>query len=84
DTSIGHIVAGFLALRLEVDLRRRLEEGRVEVSWPTLMRDLSEVRAVRVELDGQSYLLRTDLQGSAHQAFLAAGVRPPSLVTMAD
>ena len=46
DTSIGHIVAGFLALRLEVDLRRRLEEGRVEVSWPTLMRDLSEVRAV--------------------------------------
>ncbi|MBW1776789.1 MAG: hypothetical protein JRI76_05705 [Deltaproteobacteria bacterium] len=27
DTSIGHIVAGFLALRLEVDLQRRLEEN---------------------------------------------------------
>jgi len=82
DTSIGHIVAGFLALRLEVDLQRRLEEKGVETSWLTLMRDLSEVRAVRVELGGKTYLLRTDLQGSAFEAFQAAGVRPPSPVTI--
>ncbi|MBM3310669.1 MAG: IS1634 family transposase [Candidatus Aminicenantes bacterium] len=82
DTTIGHIVAGFLALRLEVDLHRRLEEKRVETSWPTLMRDLSEVRAVRVELGEKTYLLRTDLRGSAFEAFQAAGVRPPSPVTL--
>mgnify|MGYP000352244143 CR=1 FL=1 len=82
DTSIGHIVAGFLALRLEVDLQRRLESRGLEVSWPTLMRDLGRVQAVRLEADGQSYMLRTDLEGTAHQAFLAAGVRPPSPVTM--
>lgn len=81
DTSIGHIVASFLALRLEVDLQRRLEEKEVEVSWPELMRDLNQVQAVRVELDGKSYLLRTDLEGVAHQAFAAAGVRPPPIVT---
>ena len=82
DTSIGHIVAGFLALRLEVDMQRRLETKEMEVSWPDFMRDLGQVQAVRVELDGKTYILRTDLQGSAHQGFQAAGVRPPSHVTM--
>jgi len=82
DTSIGHIVAGFLALRLEVDLQRRLDARGVDVSWPDLLRDLSTVQAVTVELDGQRYRLRTDLHGSAGQVFAAAGVRPPPTVTL--
>jgi hypothetical protein len=82
DTSIGHIVASFLALRLEVDLQHRLDERKVDVSWPDLMRDLSGVHAVQVEMDGQRYRLRTDLCGAASQAFAAAGVRPPSPVTL--
>jgi hypothetical protein len=45
------------------------------------MRDLGKIQAVKVEMGGQSYLLRTDLEGAAHKAFLAAGVRPPSSVT---
>jgi len=81
DTSIGHIVASFLALRLEVDLQQRLDEREVKVSWPDLMRDLGQVQSVLLELDGQRYQLRTDLLGAAHQAFVAAGVRPPSPVT---
>jgi transposase len=82
DTSIGHIVASFLALRLEVDLQKRLDEKQVEVSWPDLMRDLMQVQAVEVDLDGKRYRLRTDLLGSAHHAFAAAGIRPPSPVTL--
>ena len=81
DTSIGHIAASFLALRLEVDLQRRLEQANLSVSWPDLMRNLSQLHAVRVELDGHNYLLRTDLQGTAYQAFAAAGVQPPPPVT---
>lgn len=73
-------MASFLALRLEVDLQKRLDDKKVDVSWPTLMRDLSQVQAIRVELDGKHYLLRTDLRGSAHHAFAAAGIRPPSPV----
>lgn len=80
DTSIGHIVASFLALRLEMDLQHRLDEAGVEVSWPDLMRDLAQVQAVTVDLDGQRYRLRTDMVGVAHQAFAAAGVRAPSPV----
>jgi hypothetical protein len=81
DTSMGHIVASFLALRLEVDLQQRLEAREVKVSWPDLMRDLAQVQSVLLDLDGNRYQLRTDLVGAAHQAFVAAGVRPPSTVT---
>lgn len=81
DTTLGHIVGCFLALRLEVDLQRRLDERGVDASWPDLMRDLAEVKAIDLELDGQRYRLRTELRGHASAAFTAAGVRPPSLVT---
>jgi hypothetical protein len=43
------------------------------------MRDLARVQAVIVDLDGKRYRLRTDLPGKAHEAFTAAGVRPPPL-----
>jgi len=81
DTTIGHIVACFLALRLEVDLQRRLDTRGLDVAWPDLMTDLAEVRAVDLTLDGERYRLRTDLRGSAAAAFTAAGVRPPRIVT---
>ena len=80
DTTVGHIVGCFLALRLEVDLQRRLDTAGVECSWPDLMRDLAEMKAVDVTLDDQRYRLRTDLRGHASAAFAAAGVRPPRVV----
>jgi hypothetical protein len=81
DTTIGHIVGCFLALRLEVDLQRRLDERGVDVSWPDLMRDLDQLKAVELTLDGQRYRLRTELVGHVAAAFAAAGVRPPRLVS---
>jgi hypothetical protein len=81
DTRIGHIVASFLALRLEVDLQRKLEEKGIDAPWPDLMRDLTEFRAVRMDLDGVPYLIRTDLEGHAYDAFRSAGVRVPPRVT---
>ena len=81
DTTVGHIVGCFLALRLEVDLQRRLDARGVDTAWPDVMTDLAEVRAVDLTLDGERYRLRTDLRGSAATAFAAAGVRPPRIVT---
>lgn len=80
--AIGHIAASFLALRLEVDLQRRLDERKIEVSWPDLMRDLGQVQSIVVDLDGNRYRLRSDLVGSSYQAFQAAGVRPPERVAL--
>ena len=81
DSVIGHIVGCFLALRLEVDLQRRLDAKGLAAPWPDLMRDLAQVQAVVVDLDGQRYRLRTELAGSAHAGFAAAGIRPPNSVT---
>lgn len=80
-TTIGHIVGCFLALRLEVDLQRRLDAREVEGSWPDLMRDLSSVQAVDLTMDGRRYRLRTDLHGQASNVFAAAGVRVPRVAT---
>jgi DDE family transposase len=81
EACVGHLVAGFLALRLEVDLQRRLDAAGDVTPWPDLMRDLAQVQAIVVDLDGQRYRLRTDLAGAAHAAFAAAGLRPPNSVT---
>ena len=81
DTSIGHIVASLLALRLEVDLQQRLDEKGVCVSWPDLMRDLKRVQSVLVELEQTRYQLRTTMQGASLHAFQAAGVRPPASIS---
>jgi hypothetical protein len=81
-TTIGHIAASFLALRLEVDLQRRLDERKIQVSWPDLMRDLAQVQSVIIDLEGSRYRLRTSMVGSSYQAFKAAGVRPPETVSL--
>jgi hypothetical protein len=80
DTRIGHIVGSFLALRLEVDLQRRMEDKGKKTPWPDLMRDLKKVKAIHITLDGIPYMVRTDLEGFANDAFLSAGVRVPSRV----
>lgn len=81
DSVIGHIVGCFLALRLEVDLQRRLDAKGLAAPWPDLMRDLARLQAVIVDLDGTRYQLRTDCLGHAAKAFQAAGVAIPTAVT---
>jgi hypothetical protein len=81
DSVLGHITGCFLALRLEVDLHRRLDARGQAGPWPDLMRDLARLQAVIVDLDGTRYRLRTDCLGHAAQAFQAAGVAIPTAVT---
>jgi Transposase DDE domain len=77
DTSLGHIVASFLALRLEVDLQRRLEEKEIKAPWSQLMQQLAQVQAVHLGLAGRHFVIRTDLDPLASSAFQAVGLRPP-------
>ena len=44
-----------------------------------MIRDLSQLRGLRVRLDGELYLLRTELKGTADRVFRAVGLRPPPL-----
>jgi hypothetical protein len=80
DSIVGHITGCFLALRLEVDLQRRLDTKQLAAPWPDLMRDLARVQSVTLDLDGTRYRLRTDCVGHAAKAFQAAGVAVPTAV----
>ena len=52
---VGHVVASSLALRLEIDLQRRLEQRTVNVSRPELMAELARLQAVHLTLNGRDY-----------------------------
>jgi hypothetical protein len=52
------------------------EPARSHTPWEQLICDLSQLRALRVRLDGELYRLRTEFRGSADRAFRAVGVRP--------
>jgi hypothetical protein len=73
----GHIGVCFLALVVESVLARLLRDHGCRDSVSTVMEALQQIRAVRVELEGQVFLTRTDLSILAQKAFTAAGLRPP-------
>ena len=73
----GHLVVCFLALVLEASLSRLLKEQKCTASYRQVMNDLEQLRAVRLEARGKAWLYRTELTGCAHDAFRAAGLRPP-------
>lgn len=78
---LGHIFACFLALYLAALLRRKLAEAGVQAQWDEVIRDLSELRAVTVELDGEPFLLRSPVRGCAGRVLQAVGVKTPALAT---
>ena len=73
----GHIMVCFLALVLESVLRQKLRAQDPEASCDEVLADLERLHAVRVDLDGEAYLTRTELPGKAYLAFQAVGLRPP-------
>lgn len=77
----GHVMVCFLALVLEMALRKKLKELGKEVRYQDLLLDLSELKAVEVQLGERRYLARTELVGLADLAFKAVRMRPPQHVT---
>ena len=74
---LGHFGICFLALVMESTLARLLREKSPHASLREVVKDLEQVKAVRVELDGRAFLLRMELVGMAYSAFQAVGLRPP-------
>ena len=70
----------FLAFLLEVALYRKLKELGSPSSLREVMADLEALRAVEIRMGGLRYVLRTELQGRAYDAFRAVGMRPPGKV----
>jgi len=59
---------------------RRLKEAGCEGSYREVMIDLERLKAVEVTVDGREYLVRTELEGRAYEAFRAVGMRVPGRV----
>lgn len=75
----GHIFACFLAVYLVAYLKQKLRQADPDwnVQWDELIRDLCQLRAVQVELEGQRYLLRTPAVGSTGRLFSLLGLKLP-------
>lgn len=76
----GHIMVCFLSFVLETTLRKKLKETGSEAPYHQILHDLQQLKAVKINLEGQTYLARTELTGEAFDVFKALGLRPPSRV----
>lgn len=77
----GHVFCSYLSLLLLIELRRRLREKGEVPSWHDVIRDLRCLQAIKISIDGKSFLLRSEFEGVAHGCFLAAGVKPPPTIS---
>ncbi len=73
----GHIFCNFLALYLKIALQKALEGKGLKLPWDEVLGDLKAIKAVKLRVNGSSYLLRTDFRGVAHRVFQAVGAKPP-------
>lgn len=77
----AHIFICFLALVLRIALDKALKNISKELSFSNVMDDIKKIKAVKLNIQGSSYILRTELQGDAHLAFKAVRLKiPPRIV----
>ena len=80
ETIRGHVFCSFLALLLKRALEQRLEEKGESWEWAEILRGLDNLQEVEARFQGRRFVLRSQVLGHAHKAFMAAGVAlPPTL-----
>jgi len=80
ETIRGHVFCSFLALLLRRALEQRLAEKGESWEWAEILRGLDNLQEVEAVFQGKRFVLRSQVLGQAHKAFMAAGVAlPPTL-----
>jgi len=80
ETIRGHVFCSFLALLLRRALEQRLEEKGETWEWAEIIRGLDNLQEIEAVFQGKRFVLRSQVLGQAHKAFMAAGVAlPPTL-----
>ena len=82
ETIRGHVFCSFLALVLRKKLQDLLDQkGCKELEWADIIHDLDQMIETEINLSGKSYVLRSEINGSAGKVFQAVGIAiPPKLV----
>jgi hypothetical protein len=84
ETIRGHVFCSFLALMLLNELEARLTARGWQVEWQRLRDDLDALEEITVRTRGQTFVIRSDLQGDAGKAIQAAGVAFGSVVRLEE
>jgi transposase len=80
ETIRGHVFCSFLALLLKRALEQRLQPKGETWEWAEILRGLDNLQEVEAIFQGKRFVLRSQVLGQAHKAFVAAGVAlPPTL-----
>jgi len=80
ETIRDHVFCSFLALLLRRALEQRLEQKGERWEWTEIVRGLDNLQEVEARFQGKRFVLRSQVLGQAHKAFMAAGVAlPPTL-----
>jgi hypothetical protein len=80
ETIRGQVFCSFLALLLRRALEQRLEQKSESWEWAEIVRGLDNLQEVEALLQGKRFVMRSQVLGQAHKAFMAAGVAlPPTL-----
>jgi transposase len=80
ETIRGHVFCSFLALFLKRALEQRLQEKGETWEWAEILRGLDNLQEVEAKSQAKRFVLRSQVLGQAHKAFVAAGVAlPPTL-----
>jgi transposase len=80
ETIRGHVFCSFLALLLRRALEQRLEQKGESWEWAEVVRGLDNLQEVEAKFQGKRFVMRSQVLGQAHKAFIAAGVAlPPTL-----
>ncbi len=77
----GHIFCSYLSLLMLIELRSRLEAKGEVPQWDEIIRDLRSLQAVKIQLQGKSFLIRSEFAGTAYKSFNAVGVQPPPTIS---
>jgi len=77
----SHLFCSYLALLLAIELRRRLRAKGEVPPWYKIIRDLRSLQAIKIDINGKSFLLRSEFEGVASRCFMAAGVKPPLTIS---
>jgi hypothetical protein len=85
ETIRGHVFCSFLALVLRKELQDRLESRGWDLEWADVISDLDRLQEVEMSIDGKSYVMRTETQGTVGKVFQVCGVAlPPTLRAVQD
>ena len=80
ETIRGHVFCSFLALLLRRALEQRLEQKGESWEWTEIVRGLDNLQEVEARFQAKRFVMRSQVLGQAHKAFMAAGVAlPPTL-----